>query len=149
MPFLSILIFLLLSLSILPILFPILFSILLPTFSSLALLTPFLFTVKTWFWLIILPFLSLISIFPSAVILYSRGVRWVATFFLPLKFIFFLFLLIMFSLSVIFARLSIIFSITIYFYLLRGVKRRLVPLFLRFLVCFRFREILYLRKIRR
>jgi hypothetical protein len=149
MPFLSILIFLLLSLSILPILFPILFSILLPTFSSLALVTPFLFTVKTWFWLIILPFLSLISIFPSAVILYSRGVRWVATFFLPLKFIFFLFLLIMFSLSVIFARLSIIFSITIYFYLLRGVKRRLVPLFLRFLVCFRFREILYLRKIRR
>ncbi len=149
MPFLSILIFLLLPLSILLILFPILFSVLLPTLSSLTLLAPFLFIVKTWFWLIIFPFLALVPVFPSA-ILWPRRVWGVAVLFLPLPFTFFLLsLLIMLSLSFIFASLSIIFSITIYFYLLRGVERRPISLFLWFPVCFRFKVILYLQKIRR
>lgn len=150
MPFLSILIFLLLPLSILLILFPIVFPVLLPTFPSLTLLAPFLFTVKTWLWLTVFPLLALVPLLPSA-ILSPRRMRRAAALFLPLPFglLFFLPLLIMFSLSVVSTRLSIIFSITIYFYLLRGVERRLIPLFLRFLVCFRFKVILYLREIRR
>jgi len=55
----------------------------------------------------------------------------------------------MLSVSIVLTRLSIIFSITIYFYLPRGVEGRLVPLFLAILVCLRFMVILSLGGIRR
>jgi hypothetical protein len=141
MPFLSILIFLLLPLSIL--------LILLPTLSSLSLGTLSIFEVLPLLLLIVVPFFPLIPIFPL-IIFSSLWRAALLSFPLPYSFRDYLFFLsIMFSFSIVSTRLSIIFSITIYFYLLRGVEGRLIPPFLRLLACLHFRVILYLAEIRR
>lgn len=157
MPFLSLLIFLLLPLSILLLLLP------LPCLSLRALS---IFAVKSLLLLIVFPSLALVPFFPSTAVFFS--LRWptILPFPLPFRFLRLLFfVLIMFPLFVVSAQLSIIvfaqlsiivsaqlsiiFSITIYFYLLGGVEGRLIPLFLGFLAYLRFRVILYLAETRR